>query len=531
MMHSAPDRRLPKITDSQRGLSGNTSSAVTSYIALTGITDPNIVAAVNDFATGLINDGLWDKIDVMYPFIGGNVTAHSINLKDPGTYTITGWTGSVVHNSNGVTGTDNLNASFTVPFSHASQNPNDFSFGTLGKFPRSTVATIGQYSLFAAGATNIAMDVRSTAGTTAFRLFGGTTVTAPAAGLNPDGASRFLGVSSNSASTAYSFVNEFTQVSTIPKGGTATGTSISAMLSAINYTGAVWTYSFWYTGKQLTATEMDNLNRRVQVLNQTLDTIQGSTRANNYYINPSYNRYTNAFISSVGLANLTTTEQNATNYLLNALDNSATGLMSALTNIYPFVGNSVSVQTKCAKTLFNASTSSTFSATSLGLSPDSNLCRMAPVTTFTWNGAFTIGFYITEEGQSSGYEIANDQTNKYIINVRNVFNNFIANFSNTAISVSNTTAKGHYIARSTYNVVSSPYTIFKNGSILASGTITSTAGTTGTTYLFGQGTVSLPSAMRTQGIAYFFNSLYISDAQATEMNTIVQNYISILSRT
>jgi hypothetical protein len=529
-MHSAPDRRLPTITATQRGLSGNAAGAVQTYITLTGITNVSIIGAINDFVNGLIYDNLWDKIDVMYPFIGGNATAHSINLKDPINYAISTFTGSVVHSINGVSGTASTNSSFTVPFSHASQNANDFSSGYNGRFPSGTGSTSNILYFFNAGTTTMGLDVRSTPLTAGWRMCGGTLTSNVGIGVLGNNGTRFIAFSSNSNTSAYSFVNEFTQVSNLTKGSSATGNSISVSLSSTT-TDAPWTYSFWYTGKAFTETEMDKLNKRVQVLNQTLDTIQGSTRANNFYINPNYNRYTNAFISNVGIANLTTTEQDATNYLLNALDTSSTGLMSALTNIFPFVGNSVAVQTKCAKTLASGTTFSTFSATSLGLSPDSNLCRMTPPTAFTWNAAFTIGFYITEEAQSSGYEIAADQTNKYIINVRSASNTLIANFSNTAVSVANTTAKGHYIARSTYNVVSAPYTIFKNGSTLTSGTTSGTGSTTGSTFLFGQGNVSFPSTMRTQGIAYFFNSLYISDAQATEMNTIVQNFISLLSRT
>jgi hypothetical protein len=525
---------LPKITDSQRGLSGNTSSAVTSYIALTGITDPNIVAAVNDFATGLINDGLWDKIDVMYPFIGGNVTAHSINLKNPGTYTITGsgWTGSVVHNNNGVSGTNNLNASFTVPYSHASQNPNDFSFGTLGRFPRSTSSSIGQMSLFSAGVTNMVMDIRVATGQTSFRLLGGTVISAPTAGFNPDGASRFIGISSNSASTAYSFINEFTQVSTISKGGTASGTSISAGLSTANFPAAVWTYSFWYTGKQLTETEMDNLNRRVQVLNQVLDTIQTSTRANNFYVDLAYNKQTNTFLSNIGIANIISNEASAINYLTTALIASPNNLWGNLTNIYPMVGINLATQLKELKNLGSVGgTAGNLTSSPLGLDPATNNSSLTPNNAITYTTPGTVGMYISEDFQSVGRDLDNNNTPQRIsLNARNTSNAAVAIYGGTTLTVNGiTNAKGHYtLAANGLNVIGNAISFYKNGVSIATGTVSSLQ-TGGTAYFFG-GSYTGSSSMRSQAICYHTAGTMLNATQISELDTIIQTYVNLLGR-
>jgi hypothetical protein len=530
MMHSAPDRRLPTITTAQRGLSGNAAGAVQAYLALTGITDIAIIGALNDFVTGLINDGLWDKIDVMYPFIGGNATAHSINLKNPGLYTITTFTGSVVHNNNGVTGTDSANASFTVPFSHASQNPNDFSFGTLGRFPASTGSTSASFSLFLAGLTNIAIDIRSSALGSFVRLFGGTIIANTTAGYSASGAARFIGISSNSSSTAYSFINQYTQVSTIPKGLTASGTTISVSLSSASFPAAVFTYSFWYTGKQLTETEMNNLNKRVQVLNQTLDTIQGSTRSNNYYINPSYNKVTNAFISSIGVANLTSTEQNAIDYLVTALQG-GTNLWSILGSIHPFVGSTIGAQSRELKTVTStfsqsASTVSAVNATPLGVDPTAINSTLIPVNTFIMAGTF--GTYITEESQSPNNDIL-WTLGRLNFQARTMSNTAYLQINSGVIQPANTTAKGHYTITNTTNATSaSPFILYKNATALASGA-TSITGGSGSMYLFsysGGGS----SSLRSQGIFYSSNTV-LNQAQITELNSIVQQYISILGRT
>jgi hypothetical protein len=531
-MHSAPDRRLPTVTAAQRGLSGNAAGVIQTYLTLTGITDISTINALSEFVTGLINDGLWDKIDVMYPFIGGNVTAHSINLKNPGTYTITGWTGSVVHNSNGVTGTDSLNASFTVPFSHASQNANDFSFGTLGRFPASTGSTSSFYSLFSAGVTNIAIDVRSTPIGSFVRLLGGAFTSNALAGYSANGSTRFIGISSINASTAYSFISQFTQVSTISKGSTASGTSISVSLSSTTFPAAVFTYSFWYTGKQLTEAEMNNLNIRVQILNQTLDTIQTSTRANNYYINPSYNKVTNAFISSVGLANLTTNEINALEYLVNALQ-AGTNLWGVLGTIQPYVGNAIGVKVKEFR---NASSLGVYSApatginsVALGVDPASTSSTMTPGTSFGISG--TLGVYINEDIISTGADLSHTNNRVYFsarYTSTTVYLHVNGTSGTSVIQPTNTNAIGHYTITNVSGVVGSQFILYKNAVSLGSGT-TIASGTTGTQTVYGFPSNGIPSSLRSQGI-FYSSSAVLTPTQITELNTIIQQYVTLLNR-
>ena len=74
-----------------------------AFFSATGITDPTIQEAVNDLVLSMKSDGVWDECDAIYPFVGGDATAHSYNLKDTSTYQIT-WSGTVTHNSNGIAG-------------------------------------------------------------------------------------------------------------------------------------------------------------------------------------------------------------------------------------------------------------------------------------------------------------------------------------------------------------------------------------------------------------------------------------------
>jgi len=74
-----------------------------NFFTVTGITDPTQKEAVNYLATELKSESLWSKMDVISPFVGGNASAHSYNLKDTSQNQIT-WSGTVTHNANGITG-------------------------------------------------------------------------------------------------------------------------------------------------------------------------------------------------------------------------------------------------------------------------------------------------------------------------------------------------------------------------------------------------------------------------------------------
>lgn len=83
------------------------AAAVESFLSRASITDPTQVAAVTALAIAAAQHGWWEKCDLVYPFVGGNATAHAQNLKSAN-FTIT-WNGAVTHNANGVTGTGAAN--------------------------------------------------------------------------------------------------------------------------------------------------------------------------------------------------------------------------------------------------------------------------------------------------------------------------------------------------------------------------------------------------------------------------------------
>ena len=74
-----------------------------AFIQTAGITDATQKSAITTLVSGLKSNGIWDKMKVIYPFIGGTDVSHSYNLKDTSLAQIT-WTSGVTHSSDGVQG-------------------------------------------------------------------------------------------------------------------------------------------------------------------------------------------------------------------------------------------------------------------------------------------------------------------------------------------------------------------------------------------------------------------------------------------
>jgi hypothetical protein len=66
------------------------------------ISNPTIINALNQLVLDLKKTFIWNKMLAIFPFVGGNATAHLRNLRQPALFSIT-WTGGVIHDSNGVT--------------------------------------------------------------------------------------------------------------------------------------------------------------------------------------------------------------------------------------------------------------------------------------------------------------------------------------------------------------------------------------------------------------------------------------------
>jgi len=155
-----------------------------TFLTAAGITDTTISNAINTLVINLKTDGIWSKMYVIYPFVGGTASTHKWNLKDPqdtnAAFRLTfngGWT----HSStgalpNGSTGW--ANTYFTT------SNTTSTGIQSLGCYLRNpssvfsstkySIGSLGQYSIgvFALSNTNTTLRsgniTDSVVGTTGF---------------------------------------------------------------------------------------------------------------------------------------------------------------------------------------------------------------------------------------------------------------------------------------------------------------------------------------------------------------------------
>jgi len=90
------------------------------FIEVANIIDQTQITAINNLVAGLKANSLWDKMQVIYPFVGGTAYAHKWNLKNPAdtdaAFRIQ-YFGAVNHSNDGVTSTGGyINTYFNPTF-------------------------------------------------------------------------------------------------------------------------------------------------------------------------------------------------------------------------------------------------------------------------------------------------------------------------------------------------------------------------------------------------------------------------------
>lgn len=105
-------------------VSGELDPDAEAFLIAAGITDITQRFAINNLVIDLKFYGIWNKLLVAYPFVGGSASPHSYNLKNPATNQLSfsgGWT----HASTGATpnGTNAFTNTGLAPSDHS---PSDF---------------------------------------------------------------------------------------------------------------------------------------------------------------------------------------------------------------------------------------------------------------------------------------------------------------------------------------------------------------------------------------------------------------------
>lgn len=100
-----------------------------SFITAAAITATTEVDAINTLVVGLKSDGLWTKMIALYPFVGGNASSNSYNLKNPAQYQLT-FFGGWIHSSNGsiANGINGYAATGLIPNGLMNINSNHLSY-------------------------------------------------------------------------------------------------------------------------------------------------------------------------------------------------------------------------------------------------------------------------------------------------------------------------------------------------------------------------------------------------------------------
>lgn len=238
---------------------------VTAFLAAAGVSDPTIGAALDTLVATLKSDGIWTKLDAIYPFVGGTAFTHKFNLKNPAdtdaAFRIT-WAGTVTHDANGITG-DGSTGYGNTHYDPSVQIP--ANEGSLGVYVQSNGSlTTGEIGCIVSGSADYQI-ATNYSGTAYFGANGAqSTATAGAAGFHQvsrvDASNqlyKIAGGTANNYSSAYS------------------APSLNAYIGALNNNGSPGDYSsrtisFAYMGHSLTSSELTDLYNAVQAYQTAL---------------------------------------------------------------------------------------------------------------------------------------------------------------------------------------------------------------------------------------------------------------------
>lgn len=257
-----PDQEYPKILENE----------VVDFISATGIDDGNTINALNNFVTELKEYDLWDKLDVIYPFVGNSETTMKYNLKDArdtddaNRITFSGnWTFST---GSGIVPEPLLNLATSANTHYVrSGNINDISMCYWTTIAKQLDAT----NLFSIGAVDggsqYAVGLNGPSARLSVKMGAGSTTTTT--GLPTTG----MVVGQRSSNTSYEgYIDGSLRTSGTSAGnltGWPTGVSVNLSLGGLNAQNMI----FAHIGKSLTARENADLYAIVRNLQKTLGRI------------------------------------------------------------------------------------------------------------------------------------------------------------------------------------------------------------------------------------------------------------------
>ena len=242
-----------------------------------------------------------------------------------------------------------------------------------------------------------------------------------------------------------------------------------------------------------------------------------------------YDSDAQAFFTAAGITD--TTQKSAVNQLV--LDLKSYSIWTKMKALYPFVGGTASTHKYNLKdtSLYQITWYGGVTHTSNGVETNGSTgygdLSISPSNTSQNNAS--IGVYCRTEGTINGYDIGNSTGLYTILSAKNSNVFYGAINSGGQGSVSNTSAKGLFIAS---RLTSTTQKGYKNGSLLFTDTNSSSATETGPFFIGGiyRFGATLPFAPVDRQYAFAYVGDGLTDTEAANLYTAVQAFQTTLSR-
>lgn len=233
-----------------------------AFFVATGIVDNAEKSAVNTLVIAFKDAALWTLMHAIYPFVGGTAGRHAVNLKTPGTFDIT-WNGTVVHDSNGITGDGATGYGDTGLNLVSDTTPDSLAFGV---YSRTDIAEVSRDIATQTPSVDVTgIWTKYIDGNTYFdnnQSIGRCVAASPT--------SLGLWTSSRTASNLHRGFNNDTQVAVTTAGQGTLDNSTFAILRASGATFSTRNLAFAFISDGLTAIDMINFNAAVQAYQTSL---------------------------------------------------------------------------------------------------------------------------------------------------------------------------------------------------------------------------------------------------------------------
>ena len=504
-----------------------------AFLGAVGLTDTATLYAINNLVIGMKLNGLWTKMQAIYPFVGSTSTTQKWNLKDPrdldAAFRLT-FNGGVTHDSNGITpnGTNGYADTFYTPSTNGSQNDQHVSI-----YSRTNSATnVKDFGTQSAANNTLLLGIR-TASPDFFCSSGVNSSSDLAAGLFP--ASTGLVCLSRTASASFKVFRNGILEKTVSN-ASAGRSSNKLVLGANNNSGTIGefsarNYAFASIGTGLTDTEVTVLTSLVQRFQnglsrqvESIPTVQDIDAQN--------------FLVVAGITGSTQAQ---------AVQNLTAGLKyyslwSKMQAIYPFVGGSATTHKWNLKDPKNLDTSwrlvfeGGVTQNSNGITPNGTNgyvnTNYIPNTSGSQNDQH-VSIYsrtnVAENSKDFGTQSASNNT--LLLGIRTASPDF---FAASGVNSSSDLAAGLFAGSTGHFVVSrtdsASFKVFRNGTS-AKTVSNASAGRSTNNLLFGANNNSqVIGEFSTRNYAFASIGTGLTDTEVSNFNTVVQNYQTELSR-